>query len=617
MKYAALALIPAALAYGQTIDPARLRRLIEPDVQTGQVVVYQLQQHLLGRVPPLPGGDWPRDAGRIRRELREVLLAGWSGDIVHAPPRFTEHGVIEGSGYRIRKLRYEIVPGLWSVALLYEPAVAEGKRPGILNVNGHGQPGKALPYKQARCIQQARQGAYALNLEWFFFGEMTHAENSHWWAAHFDLAGANGAGLFYLAMRKGLDYLAAHDGVDPERLGVTGLSGGGWQTIVLSALDERVAAAVPVAGYASLRARIERPGDIGDLEQNPAGFLARYDYPHLTALLAPRPALLIYNANDNCCFRAPLVKADIFDRIRPIYARLGVQDRFGWHENFDPGDHNYELENRMQSYAFFARHFGLQPVERENVAKDEVLPPEALTVGLPDGNLTLLGLARQMASRVRQEAPSVAALRRVVRPPDARLRSVFPVGGAIEKGVEARWYRFDFEGGLAATGAWLRRLDAPEDTPATILLNDRGRRAASGAAHAALDRGDLVLALDLLFTGDAAPDKPAAGQWAQMLAATGEPPLGIRAAHLVAIAGWLSRRPVKLHTTGMRSQITALTAAALAPDAITQIAEEEGIESLRVLFDRPVPYQDAPELFCLGLYRDFDVESLRRLARGR
>ena len=65
-------------------------------------------------------------------------------------------------------------------------------------------------------------------------------------------------GLFYLAMRKGLDYLYQHPNVDRARIGVTGLSGGGWQTIVLSALDERVRLAVPVAGYSSLVSRIER-----------------------------------------------------------------------------------------------------------------------------------------------------------------------------------------------------------------------------------------------------------------------------------------------------------------------------------------------------------------------
>ena len=87
---------------------------------------------------------------------------------------------------------------------------------------------------------------------------------------------------------------------------MTGLSGGGWQTITLSALDERVAVAVPVAGYSSLVTGIEHPEYVGnDIEQNATDFRDGQDYTHLTAMRAPRPTLLIYNAEDDCCFRAP------------------------------------------------------------------------------------------------------------------------------------------------------------------------------------------------------------------------------------------------------------------------------------------------------------------------
>src|SRR2546429_1971024 len=72
------------------------------------------------------------------------------------------------------------------------------------------------------------------------------------------LVGANALGIFMLEMRRGLDYLSDHPSVDRNRIGVTGLSGGGWQTIFLSALDERVKVAVPVAGYSSATTKIGR-----------------------------------------------------------------------------------------------------------------------------------------------------------------------------------------------------------------------------------------------------------------------------------------------------------------------------------------------------------------------
>ena len=80
--------------------------------------------------------------------------------------------------------------------------------PAILNVNGHvGPEGKAVEYKQKRCINFAKSGILALNLEWIGYGELSASENKHSYAGHLDLVGANGVGLFYLAMRKGLDYL--------------------------------------------------------------------------------------------------------------------------------------------------------------------------------------------------------------------------------------------------------------------------------------------------------------------------------------------------------------------------------------------------------------------------
>ena len=105
-------------------------------------------------------GKYPgREAARLRRHLLDdVVFHGWPDQWVKLLPRFEDAGVIEGGeGYKIRKLRYEIVPGFQSVALLYEPENLSGKVPAILNVNGHvGPPGKSVEYKQKRCINFAK-----------------------------------------------------------------------------------------------------------------------------------------------------------------------------------------------------------------------------------------------------------------------------------------------------------------------------------------------------------------------------------------------------------------------------------------------------------------------------
>jgi len=112
-----------------------------------------------------------------------------------------------------------------STALLYEPEAISGRAPAVLNVIGHEPAGIAVEYEQKRCINLAKRGMVALNLGWMEFGELSQPDNAHDYGAHLDLAGSNALGLFYLAMRRGLDYLAASPEVDPARIGVTGLSG--------------------------------------------------------------------------------------------------------------------------------------------------------------------------------------------------------------------------------------------------------------------------------------------------------------------------------------------------------------------------------------------------------
>ena len=110
---------------------------------------------------------------------------------------------------------------------------------------------------------------------------------------------------------------------------MTGLSGGGWQTIFLSALDTRIKLAAPNAGYIGFLSRVLYIRDPGDLEQNPVDFLTVADYPHLTALLYPRPALLIYNATDECCFRADQAWYSVYRPVAPLYEEGQIADKFG------------------------------------------------------------------------------------------------------------------------------------------------------------------------------------------------------------------------------------------------------------------------------------------------
>ena len=622
-------------------EAVHLGEVLKDEIVSPAVADFQMRQHIVQATAPLPkppatAAEWTVSAARLRRHLvDDVVFHGWPKEWVDSPPRFEERGVIEtGHGYRIRKLRFEIVPGFYSSALLYEPEHLDGTAPAILNMSGHDGPlGYSYEFKQKRCISYAKHGILALNLEWFGFGELSKEGNDHSFAAHLDLAGANGVGLFYLEMRRGLDYLYLQPHVDRERIGVTGLSGGGWQTIVLSSLDERVKASNPVAGFAATSSRVEAKefGDMGDIEQSATDFLRGSDYPYLVALMAPRPLLLTYNGEDDCCFRATLAKPRIFDAIQPFFALYGKPGNLNWHENRDPGDHNYQLDNRLADYSFFTKQFGLSPIPDEAGIPAELRSYEELVTPLPEDNLTILGLARQLSHETTRSpiptAPSErpvwatserGKLREIVRYQPVELQDTWATAMTKSRGVQSISYLFQLNNGLSANGIWLRSILQSSDTaPVTIVLHDEGRSSATDIVAQRFSRGEQVLALDLMFTGSAWKGKDTF-ELAQMLGGLGERPLGLQAAQLIRIARWAEQKSgtakVRLEVSGMRNQAAALVAAALEPDLFSEIIVRDGIRSFSYILDKPVTYAQAPELFCLDLYKEFDINQLEALA---
>ena len=623
--------------------PHQLTPFLERQTLKPGLLHHLLSDYLLSRspkLPPLPthSENWTTQTNNTRKKLlRDVIYRGWPHDWINTPLRFQETAPPQHHrGYRLHKLLLQIIPGLQIPALLYEPTETPDSHPlpAVLNVNGHARaPGKAVEYKQKRCISLARRGIMALNLEWLGCGELNLPENTHWFGAHLDLVGANAIGLFYLAMRKGLDYLDQHPRVDPKRLAVTGLSGGGWQTIILSSLDERVAVSIPVAGYSALISRIERPQDTGDIEQNATDLLRGQDYSTLTAMRAPKPTLLIYNAEDECCFRAPLVRPYIYDEVKPFFTLFGKADHLGWHENTDPSTHNYQLDNRLQAYRFLSRHFGLAPWDREAPVDREIQSYEELAVGLPEDNLTILGVARQLADRtLREPDPAEGRAVETIEARRARLRSLVrfqPVdvkhGWALHntknRGLESVSYRIHFSDGLVASALWAKAIATADDAPASILLLDQGKSKAGQQASDRINRGEQILAADLILTGEAQPRRRNTSdshRYAQLLATVGDRPLGIRASHLLALAKWLKDHhgapEVRVEAHGFRSQVVALLSAALNPAAFSEVRVDDGMKSLSHLLAKPIRYEEAPELFCLGLYPEFDLDRLIPLA---
>ncbi|HOW19581.1 MAG TPA: hypothetical protein PLC79_11135, partial [Phycisphaerae bacterium] len=224
---AAIAAPPASasarIAPASAASPGPLHAALVAPILPTRDAHEQLRRFIVSRAArfaaPATAEEWAAQADRLRRRiLDEVVLKGVPREWLAEEPRVEEVGRIDtGKGYAIRKLRYEGYPGLWVPALLYEPTTMQGKVPAVLNVNGHvGSPGKAIEYKQIRCINLAKRGMLALNPEWIGMGELGGECYAHGRQAYLDLCGRSGVSVFYLTLKRGLDVLLSQPHADPD-----------------------------------------------------------------------------------------------------------------------------------------------------------------------------------------------------------------------------------------------------------------------------------------------------------------------------------------------------------------------------------------------------------------
>jgi hypothetical protein len=614
-------------------DPVLAHVITTPDLALSEV-----QKLTESHVLPVPMvqtvAEWEQYAERTRQAvLDRVVFRGAAADWRRAPLRVEWHDTIEGGpGYRIKKLRYEALPGLWIPALLYEPEQRTGPVAVALHVNGHDGKGKAAPYKQIRSINLAKRGMLVLNVEWLGMGQLRDENYRHSRMNQLDLCGTSGLAPFYLAMQRGLDVLLSLDGVDKSRVAVSGLSGGGWQTIILSSLDTRVTLSNPVAGYSSFRTRARNFSDLGDSEQTPVDLGVTADYAQLTALRAPRPTLLTYNAKDDCCFAAAHALPPLLEAAGPIFQLYGKESHLRSHVNHDPGTHNFEKENREVLYRMVGDHFfaGDAKFDPKEIPSDrEVKTPEQLQVPLPADNANFHSLAMSLAKDLprRPDLPGSkdlwpawqserrARLREIVRAKEYRVTAQ-PAGTEERDGTKVTFWKLHMSDTWTVPVVELVR-GTPKAT--AIVLGDAGRKSLAAQIEPLLASGNRVLAIDLFYFGESSlPQRQTL--FALLIATIGERPLGVQAGQLVAAARWAFDRdklPTTLVAVGPRSSTIALVAAAIEPNAVRGVELHQPLGSLKEIIEQNRVVDQMPELFCFGLLEEFDVRQIAALVAPR
>jgi cephalosporin-C deacetylase-like acetyl esterase len=310
-----------------------------------------ISDHSLSGIQTL--GDWQKIRDRRYKEfiemmsLTDVALTG-----SRSPLNVRVTGTIQQKGYRIEKLYYESLPGLYVRANLYVPDKITGKVPAILYVCGH-SPTQKVHY-QAHPAKFAKLGFVCLIIETIQFGEV-YGEHwgcyargwFNWYSRGYDPAGVelwNGI--------RGIDLLTARPEVDPERIGVTGISGGGSQSWYIAAADPRVKAVAPVCGASTLKSQVTSRTIDGHCDCMMPINTYRQDFMDIGALIAPRP-LLICQADRDGLNRIESVR-DLYHQIENIYKLYDAGDHIGLVET--PGGHSYHKISRERIFSFFMEH---------------------------------------------------------------------------------------------------------------------------------------------------------------------------------------------------------------------------------------------------------------------
>lgn len=296
--------------------------------------------------------DW--EAARQGRYEQFVEMMGLQGKLLEGNRpalKITKTGVIQKEGYRIEKLYYESLPGLYVPANLYIPDGIKKPVPAILYVCGHSHTQKH--HYQAHAKNFAQNGFVCLIIETIQRGEVKGehlGQESNGWFQWYSM-GYNPGGVEMWNGIRGLDLLSEMPEVDKDKLGVTGISGGGSQSWYLPAVDKRVKAAAAVAGAGSLEGQITQK-TIDDhcdcmMPINTYGI----DFSDIGALIAPRP-FMIAQTNRDLYYSLESVHT-LFEKIKPVYSFYGKSDNLILKEADGPHSYGFNEELRPEILSFF------------------------------------------------------------------------------------------------------------------------------------------------------------------------------------------------------------------------------------------------------------------------
>jgi hypothetical protein len=293
---------------------------------------------------------------KFRRNLKDEIITK-AGISINHHLRFDYHetGIVRMNGFTIKNIYFQTLQGVFATANLYVP-VGHGPFPAIVISNGH-WPGARLSDEVEMAAQTlAMNGYVSLCIDAFGSGERgTFPGKEEYHGANLGASILN-VGKTLLGIQvseniRGVDLLCSLPYVDSKRIGATGGSGGGNQTMWLTAIDERVKAAVPVVSAGTFESYVMESNCV--CEMLPDG-LTFTEESGLLALIAPRPVLLVNHRLDANPTFSPEQMLRSYNTAKPVYEMLGYPRNLSYQLFELP--HDYLQADRQSMLSWFDTH---------------------------------------------------------------------------------------------------------------------------------------------------------------------------------------------------------------------------------------------------------------------
>jgi|SRR5579883_684659 len=477
---------------------------------------------------PTTAEEWTKQ----EEELRKNLFAAWGGEACFLPKPCDldpqQHGEpLKRDGYTVEKITFQTRPGVRMTANLYIPDAAKKKpAPAILMVHGHWRGAKQDPVVQSRCIGAAKLGFVTLCVDAFGAGERGvgtalgeyHGEMT---AATLLPLGLPLSGLQVYENMRAVDYLETRPEVDKTKIGITGASGGGNQTMYAGAWDKRFKCVVPVCSVGNYQAYLQTACCMCEVVPGALKFTEEWA---VLALTAPRGLMVVNATKDGIQFSVGEAKKSLA-LTAPVYKLFGKPDNLQ-HAIFE-SPHDYNKAMREAMYGFMTLHL-------KGEGKGDPIPEPKFTTENPEdlrcfpGNtrpkdfVTIPKFAAQEGKKLLAAKPVPKTKEEWFKGRQAReqsLNKLFAEPTEIGRFVavqtkEENGYRlvtFSPEPGITLTA----RIDpGKKGEPWVILLNlDGAETARKGELYTSLRKTNAtVVTLDLRGTGQLATGNDRVGR---------------------------------------------------------------------------------------------------------